>query len=522
MMKKQNFVQGAMILVVAGLITRGLGTIYRIFLSRIIGSEAIGLYQMAFPTMIMLITLVTAGLPIAISKLVAEAEAKKDILTVRKVLRISLMLVMIISGTVSLFFYLSIPFISRYLLTDQRVYYTLTAIVPIIPIISVSSVLRGYFQGRQNMIPSALSMIIETVFRMVSGIILSLLLLPYGIEYASAGAMIGMVIGELAGFITLVIQYLLHKSKLDRSQKKLNSIDQESIYLKIYRIAVPVTASQVFTSLAYFIEPGIVAHSLALAGVSTHMATAQYGQLAGMAILIISFPSVITYSLSVSLIPAVSEAAARKNMKAVYKRLHQALKIAYIIGIPSAVIMFVLADSLAVLLFNTPEVGKLIKIMAPFAVFLYLQRPLSATLQGLDRAKESMQNSIIGSIVKTVAILFLASKPEFGIDGVAMSINISMMLVTVLHFYRVIQLIGFSIEVKPILLISLSAFIVGYISHYTIHHSFLSAPFGLKLLLTVLISGVTYLYLLLFLKVIKKEDLERIPWIGTNLTRILP
>ncbi len=526
MMRKQNFVQGAFILVIAGLITRGLGTIYRIFLSRIIGPEAIGLYQMAFPTMIMLITFVTAGLPIAVSKLVAEAEAKNDQNRIRSILRTALLSVFVLSIFISVIFALVIPLLAKYLLTDERVALTLTAIIPIIPIISFSAILRGYFQGKQNMIPSAASTIIETIFRMISGMYLSYHFLPFGVQYASFGAMIGMVIGEIAGFLTLFVQYAKNK-RISTKKKFIHPTQvphykQESTLQMIAHIAVPVTTSQIFGSLAYFFEPSIVAHSLSFAGLSAKEATILYGQLAGMAILIITFPSVITYSLSVSLIPAVSEAAAKKDIKSVYKRLHQALKIAYLIGLPSAIFMYVLANPLALFLFDTPQVGHLIKIMSPFAIFLYLQRPLSATLQGLDKAKESMTNTIIGAIVKSAAIILFASRPQFGIDGVALAISMGMVLVTILHFRSIYHITGYTIEIKPIFNITISSFIMGYIAFYMMNHNFLSLPLGIRLLLTTIMSAIAYFYLLLFLKIIKKQDIERIPWLGSKMSKIIP
>ena len=518
---KQNFVQGAMILVVAGLITRGLGTIYRIFLSRYLGAEAIGIYQMAFPTLIMLITIVTAGLPIAVSKLVAEADAKHDPYLIKRILRTSLGIVMLVAIVVSSLFYFLIPLLTKYLLTDERVYLTLLAIVPIVPIISVSAILRGYFQGKQNMIPTAISNIIKTIFRMIAGMFLSLKFLPLGVEYAAFGAMLGMIVGEIAGFIILVAQYFFSKKGVKRPTVPLPE-NRNALFNNIARIAVPVTTSSIIGSLAYFIEPSVVANSLALAGIPTGTATALYGQLAGMALLIITFPTVITSSLGQSLIPAISEAAAKKNVTKIYKRLHQALNIAYIIGLPSSVLLFVLANPLAELLFNTKEVGHLIKIISPFAIFLYIQRPLAATLQGLDRAKDSMTNTIIGAVVKTLAIVFLASRPSLGIDGVAMAINIGMLLVTVLHFRSVIHIIGYTIQVRPILSITGSALTTGYIAYYIMFHSLAKLSQGISLLAATAISIVAYIYILLFLKVIKKQDFEKIPWLGSKITKILP
>lgn len=516
---KQTFIKGTMILVVGGLITRGLGTVYRIFLSRFIGSEAIGLYQMAFPTLIMLITIVTAGLPIAVSKLVAEANAKQDKYMERKILFISLTIVIPVSIIISTIYYLLIPFISKYLLTDERVYLTLLAIVPIIPIISISSILRGYFQGKQNMIPTATSLIVESTFRMVFGMLLSLYFLQYGIEYASAGAMVGMTIGEIAGFIVLIITYFFNKNKKYINRQPLLKTNRD-ISSKISRLAIPITTSQIFGSFAYFLEPGIVAHSLALAGITTSIATAQYGQLAGMALLIIIFPTVITNSLSDSLIPAVSQANANKDIRTIYKRLHQTLRVAFIIGIGAAVFLFITADLIAVALFNIKEVGELIKIIAPFGVFLYLQKPLAATLQGLDKAKESMKNSITGSIIKTIAILLLASRPELGINGVAISINIGIVLVTILHFRSVVNIIGYSIDLKPIIKIGISGLIIGYITYYIINNYFLSFPTLVRLLLITIIYCIVYFYLLILSKVIEKQDIKKIPWIGNKINNL--
>lgn len=507
---KQSFLKGTLILVISGLVTRGLGTIYRIFLSRVIGAEAIGLYQMAFPTLILFITIVTSGIPIAVSKLVAEASARKDILTEKKILRISLALVTIISIFLSIIFYFLIPLICKYLLTDARVYQTLLVIVPILPIISVSSVLRGYFQGKQNMIPTATSTIIETIFRIISGIFFSLLLLPMGIEYGSAGAMIGMVVGEIAGFVVLIFTYFRNKDKKN-NQKNCLSTRNKEIYQKISHLAVPVTTSQLIGSLAYFIEPSIVAHSLAMAGIATNVATSLYGQLAGMALLIVSFPTVVTYSMSQSLLPFISEAAAKNNIKSIIKRLNQAINVSLIIGVGATVYLYIMADYLAILLFDIPEVGHLIKIMAPFAIFLYIQKPLAATLQGLDHAKESMNNSIIGSIVKTVAILLLASQARFGIDGVAIAINIGMVLVTILHFRSVIQIIGYSIPFKPILKICLSSLSIGYLTYYLIENVLSIMPLILQFLISTCIFILIYTCLLFVTKIIRKEDFKKLP-----------
>jgi stage V sporulation protein B len=158
---KQSFLYGTLVLVGAGFITKVLGFVYRIALSRIIGDEGMGLFQMAFPILIFTIVVTTAGLPVAISKLVSEAEVRKEEYRIRSILWIASFIVILTSIFITGLILLGAPFIADTLLTDQRAIYSLLSMAPIIPIIGISSILRGYFQGRQNMSPYAISTIIE-------------------------------------------------------------------------------------------------------------------------------------------------------------------------------------------------------------------------------------------------------------------------------------------------------------------------------------------------------------------------
>src|SRR5579875_1490197 len=160
-----KFLKGTFILLIAGFITRILGFINRIVIARCIGEEGVGLYMMAFPTFILVVTITQMGLPVAISKNVAEAEAKGDFAEIKKILVVSLALTIGLSVIFTPALLLLAPFLSTTLFTDQRIYYPLMAIAPVIPVSAVSSVLRGYFQGRQNMRPAANSQILEQLVR---------------------------------------------------------------------------------------------------------------------------------------------------------------------------------------------------------------------------------------------------------------------------------------------------------------------------------------------------------------------
>ncbi len=173
-----KFLKGTMILMAAGLLTRLLGFINRIVIARMIGEEGVGLYMMVFPTLILAVTLTQMGLPIAISKAVAEAEAKRDQRKVKKILAVSLAITVSLSLIFTPAIILAAPFLSKTLFTDPRTYYPLVAIAPIIPIIAISSVIRGYFQGKQNMKPAAVSQVLEQLVRITLIAVLAKTFLP--------------------------------------------------------------------------------------------------------------------------------------------------------------------------------------------------------------------------------------------------------------------------------------------------------------------------------------------------------
>ncbi len=432
---KQTFIKGTLILIAASLVTRALGFVYRIFLSRIIGAEGMGLFQLAFPILMLILTFVTAGLPVAISKLVAEAAVQGARRRIRRILYASFLIVTILSIFFTFLLLQFAPYIAENFLQDDRAYYAMLAMSPIIGIAAISSILRGYFQGLQNMNPSALSQIFEQIVRITTVIYFANLWLPKGVEYAAAGAMVGMVCGEFTGLLILLAYYLRYKNRPLHSGA--NAIPQRQtrrqVLYRIVETALPVTFSKAIGSVTYALEPIIIAKSLAIAGIAVHQATAYYGQLAGMVIPLLMFPTVFTYSLSVTLIPSISEANALHNMQTIGTRVRQSIHFALIIGVYFSIILFTQAERLGEALYNQPEIKTSLQILALFGIFLYLQSPLAGILQGLGKAKQTMYNSLAGSIIKLTAIYFLASRPSLHIQGAVIAVVIGALTVTLLH-----------------------------------------------------------------------------------------
>ncbi len=517
-MNKQSFIQGTMILLAAGIINRMLGFIPRIVLPRLIGPVGIGLYQMGYPFLIVVLTLITGGIPLAVSKMVAEAESIGDEHKVRRILSSAMTITGILSAIFTLICLFGAQWITVHLFTDRRVYYTFVAMSPIIPLVGVSSVLRGYFQGRQNMIPTASSQISETLVRIVAVLVLAYMLVPYGIEYAAAGAMIGVLTGELAGMLVLLFHYRKNKYADSTVESVQGPLRKKGILKELLGISVPVTGSKLVGSGSYFLESILIVQSLAAAGVTTALATAQYGALQGMVIPILLLPNALTYSLAVSLVPSLSEAAAKNDYVTIKKRLRQSLRLALVAGAPFPVIMYMLADPLCLYLYNQIEVGNLLKMMAPVALFIYFQGPLLAALQALDRPGTALLNTFISASVKLILIVFLASRPSLGIIGAVIAINVNIVLSTVLHWRSITRLLQFSLHSFDYVKVLSVMAAMGLCIALVMNQSWPDGQFAK--FITALIAGITvYLWLIVKFKLVDKYDLVRIPWMGRWISR---
>ncbi|QGR00041.1 stage V sporulation protein B [Paenibacillus psychroresistens] len=513
--------KGTLILLAAGIVNRILGFIPRIALPRVIGAEGVGLYQMGYPFLIVIITIITGGIPLALSKLIAEAEAQGNESRIQRLLWSSLA----ITGTLGVFLTVisisAASWITQHLFTDDRVYYTFLWMSPIIILVSISSVFRGYFQGRQNMIPTAVSQVCETLMRIFFVLFFAYMMLPRGVEYAAAGAMAGVLVGEIGGLLVIMFYYWRNRKGYKiftkvaiGSMSALKS--NKNIIKRIFRISLPVTASRLVGSLSYFLESIVIVQSLAIAGVATITATAQYGMLQGMIIPIILLPSALTFSLSVSLIPSLSEAAARKDMKTIHKRLQQSLRLALVTGAPFAVIMYVLADPICHYLFNIPDLNIMLKMMAPIALFIYFQAPLQAALQALDKPGSALVNTFIGAAIKLLLIYWLASKPSFGILGAIMAINVNIIVVTILHWFSVSRLLKFSMDSVDFFKVGASMLIMGAACYMCMNTNWTDSYIW-RFIASSLLGILVYLICVAVLKLVDKYDLRRIPFIGNKI-----
>jgi stage V sporulation protein B len=418
---RKNFLRGAALLSVAGVISKVLGALYRIPLARMIGEEGIGLYQMAYPIYTAIISLATAGIPVAISVLVARKVTQGYDGDERKIFKVSLAIMtvfgLLLSGTVML----NAGWLANNLLVDARSYYPIMAVAPAIFFASLMSVFRGYFQGHQTMLPTAISQVVEQIFRVAAILCMAILLFPRGLEFAAAGAASGAVFGGVAGLILLLVFYLLDRKKKSREhrEEKYSDDSRRQVARDLIRLAIPISLGAVVFPLVQMVDTAIVPRRLAYLGYSPPEATALFGLLSGMAATLISLPTIFTIAISTSLVPAVSEAFSANAWKLLHERINNALRAGMIISLPAAAGMFILAGPICTLLYGSPDAGIPLRPLAFSAIMLGAFQISSSSLQAMGHPEIAMRNLVLTGGLKIIFNYTLTGVAVLNIQGAA-------------------------------------------------------------------------------------------------------
>ena len=316
--KGESFLKGTLILTVAGVVVKVIGSLNWIFVSRILGGEGIGLYQMAFPIYFFALSVSTAGVPVAISISTAERVALKDIFGAKRIFKISMSL-MLVTGLIftALTYFGAQWLIDWHFIRDPRAYWSVVALAPAIFFVTLLASSRGYLQGWQRMTPTAVSQIVEQIFRVITMILFASLFLPWGLDFAAAGASLGAFAGAVTGLLVLVyFHWKLEKdikAEYGSDIKPLAEGEQSStwtIIKRIFALSLPVSAASIMLPVVSNLDLAIVPQRLEVAGYSVNEATELFGYLTGMAVPLVNLATILTASLAVSLVPAISKARA--------------------------------------------------------------------------------------------------------------------------------------------------------------------------------------------------------------------
>lgn len=450
-MVKQSFIYGAVVLLMSSLFNRILGFIYEILMIRLILPEGIGLFAMVYPIYVLVLVIATAGIPVAISKLVAEEMALKNTRGAYRIFVTCFIILIINSSLVSVFCFLGAPYLLEHVFPNPKVYYIFLTLIPGVVIVSLCSAFRGFFQGLQQMTPTALTQSLEQLVRVISGVFFAHLLMPKGVEFAAVGASIGVVIGELSGFLLITAFFIRRRPRISNSPTRYRTEPLGQAAGRIFSLAVPVTLTRFMSTLFLTLDAVLIPQRLQVNGLSLAGATATYGQFVGIAQSIVFVPGIVTISLATALVPAVSDALAVNNIHLVRARCETAIRITLLAGLPSAVLFLLLANELCGLIFGYPEAGAGLKILALGGPFLYLQQTTTGILHGMGEASQPFRNLVIASIFKIIGIYYLTGLPRFGIQGSAAAIAIGYTIMACLNIYDIRCLTGLKINIDKVL-----------------------------------------------------------------------
>lgn len=424
-MKKDNiFIKSTIILIIGGIITKILGFIIRIIYTRIVGTEVIGLYSLVMPTYSLLITIATLALPTTISKLVAENNHNN-----LKVLSTSTILIMLINLSVVIFMLFLAPFIATNLLHEKRCYLLIIAMTFTFPIVSISSIIKGYFYGKQNMIPNVVSNVIEQLIRGILIYLFVPLIMEKSEILAAASLFLFSFIEELISII-INLMFIPHKIKIQK-----NDLIPDKYTLKnILDISLPTVSSRIIGNIGYFFEPIILKNLLLFSGYSNNYILVEYGAYNAYTITILTVPSFFITAIASALIPEVSKHFLERNNSKLRKRLKEALLFALFIGIIYSIILIFYGDKILYAIYNTYEGLNYIKILAPIFPLFYLEAILISFLQAINKANVTMRITIIGVILKLIVLAF-TSLIHIGMYSLIVSEIINIFIVVFLNIY---------------------------------------------------------------------------------------
>lgn len=425
-MKKNKFITSTIVLIIGGFITKILGMLIKIVMTRIVGTEGIGLYMLMNPTFMLFIAIATLGMPTAISKLVSEDKRNN-----KKLISSAVPIVIIVNIFIMITILLSAKWISHSLLHEPRTYYAILSIGIVLPFISISSILRGYFFGKQKMIPHVVSNVFEDIVRLISIILFIPFFMMKGLEFAVAFLVLSNVISELSSI--LILLFFLPKNfkltKKDITPSLENAKD-------ILDISLPATGSRLIGSIGMFLEPIIVTTILLKVGYSNQFIVTEYGILNGYVLPLILLPSFFTGAISQALLPVVSNGYANHHKEYVRKKVKQAIFFSLLIGIPATLIFTFIPEIPLKIIYNTSEGISYIRVLAPICILHYIQAPLTSTLQAIGKAKDAMLGTLVGMILRTI-LLIAGCFMKVGLWGLVIASSVNIIYVTFQHYIEV-------------------------------------------------------------------------------------
>ena len=528
----KSLIKSTLILGAAGVIVKIVGALYRIVLADFISLEGMSYYQQAFPVYSALLIISTVGLPIAISKLVSERVTTGDYkgaYAVFKTSRAFLVLVGVITSVAM--FCLAGPITRLQALPGGQ--YSLMALAPALFFVSVMCAYRGYFQGLQNMKPTALSQIIEQFVKVGAGLALAYFLLKWTgrMELGAMGALLGISISEAAALLYTMGAYGRQKRQMTADmmaayKHRLSWAEVKPLLGKVLILALPITVAGLVMPIVSFVDSVIIPRSLFSIGYADTAVRSMYGTLSGGVITIINLAAIVSQALQMSVVPAISEAIKLKDNERVRANVLHGIKFAFLEGVPVTAAFFIFASPIFSFLYpsSTPEqhalATGLLMTMCSVAVFLPFMQTMTGVLQGIGKQNLPPIALAVGAVVKVGLSLFLMSIPQINIYGAVIGTVMCYVIAAVMNYLYVRKYTGVRIKwgehlLKPIIATAVMAAVAYLVYSLIAPHSN-----AVGVIACAIVGLLVYFFMLVLVKAVNERELEQIRG-GKKLTRVL-
>ena len=518
-----KFLKGTMILTISSIIVKVIGSLNWIILSRVLGGEGIGLYQMGFPIYLMAITVSSAGVPVAISIITSEKLANKDYRGAKRVFNVSLRLLLISGLDFSSALLFGADFlINQHIIRDARAYYSIIALAPAVFFVTFLASFRGYLQGWQIMTPTATSEVVEQLVRVITMLVFADLFMPYGLAYAAGGASMGAGAGAFCALLVLMWFYRRLKRRLhEEIEAQDDSIPQESaghIIKRLLKLALPVSLTSLMLPIGANLDLLIVPQRLEVAGFDVRHATELFGYLTGMAVPLVNLATIFTAAMTISLVPSISESRTLERFDAIRDKIRLAFRVAMIITFPCFMGLFFLAEKVAALIYNAPGAAGAIQTMSVGILFLGMHQISTGILQGLGKTAIPVINMILACLVKVGMSWWLTAIPLLGIKGASMATVADFAVAAIINMGFIYKYTGFTFSLGSLLKPLLAAGVMGAVIYAVLG---ITEQLGMWCVLFAMVAAVpSYALALLAFGGLTKEDLENIPFVGRKILAV--
>lgn len=522
------------ILAAAGIITKLIGFIYRIPMANILGNQGNGIYSVAFGIYNIALTLSSYSLPLAVSKLVSKRLAEGRYKNAHRVFFMALIFAVIAGSIACGLLWFGADFL-EHLYHRKGLSLPLKVLAPTTLVVAVLGVYRGFMQGHGNMMPTAISQVLEQIVNAVISIIAAMLLVkaymqsPFVAAYGAAGGTIGTMCGASAALIFFIILYTRLKPMLiRREQHDIYGREADSDIMKMLILTIlPVILSQTIYQIGYTIDDMMFGNMMAAKKIPDYIVGSLQGVFNTQYNQLINLPVAVATAMAVSTVPGIVRSKVKGNGGDLYRRISLVLKFNMAIAMPSFVGLTLLGEPIVGILFPRLSEyqalsGMLLMTGSSAVVFYALSTITTAILQGCDYMRVPVYHSAISLAIHIVIVYIMLKYTEFGVYALIVGNITFPMLVSVLNCLSLKRLLGFKWETDSIIMPQLKCSVimgasatVSYSLLYLILHSNLVA-----LLVSLIISVSVYGYTLLSSGCFTKAEMLEIP-MGTRLMKFV-